>query len=110
MGADRVETMQDSSASSANEVFTFNPSLPLASGSNRQDFTAFYTGLSYTTNIWNVSARTEFHSGDEADKWNFLLGAHRQLAQGKVVSSSIAYLTEERENGDISDIADWRVG
>jgi hypothetical protein len=74
------------------------------------DFSAFYTGVGYRRDGWDVSSRLEFHQGDTADKWNLLAGASRQLADGKVTSGSLAMLLEDRVTGAQRDQTELRWG
>ncbi|MCZ6659258.1 MAG: hypothetical protein O7C67_18380 [Gammaproteobacteria bacterium] len=109
-GADRVQTFKESGAANDSNELLFNASQPPASGSVNDDFSAFYAGFGYRRDSWDVSSRLEFHQGDEADKWNFLAGASRQLADGKVMSGSLAVLLEDRETGARRDQTELRWG
>ena len=110
VGFDRVQTLSQSDASEDPADLIFNPFNPPASGSFNNDFTAMFVGFGYQQDSWNISSRLEFHQGDQADKWNLLFGANRQLAEGRVVSSSFNVLTEELALGGVNDLADLRVG
>lgn len=109
-GMDRVETIKQSEAADDPDQLSFRPTNPTASGSFDQDFTAAFMGATYRRESWDVMSRLEFHSGDVSDKWNFLLGANRQLDDGKIVSASAAVLNEELANGDTRDTAEARIG
>jgi len=110
VGFDRVQTLSSRGVLNDSNDFSFNSAVPPASGSFNEDFTAFYTGVAYQKETWSVSSRVEFHAGDQADKWNFLAGANRQLSEGRVVSSSFSILNEESVNGFINNAADFRFG
>lgn len=109
-GVDRVATLKEDGFSGGRESLIFNPAQPLASGSVQQDFSALFTSVAYRSLNWSASSRLEFHQGDQADKWNFLLGANRQLSEGKVVSMSGAFYTEARDDGSTADALDLRFG
>ncbi len=109
-GFDRVQTLSDSRSTDTPDELLFNPIVPPASGSFDDDFTAFFTGFSYRHDHWDVSSRVEWHEGDDADKLNFLVGANRQLADGKVVALSLASLSEDLTSGARNDQTDLRVG
>jgi hypothetical protein len=110
VGFDRVQTISGSSDSSDANERLFNPRVPPASGSFDGDFTAFYTGFGYRQNAWDVTSRLEFHAGDQTDKWNFLLGANHQLADGKVIAASMSMRNEETADGSVQDNTDLRLG
>lgn len=109
-GMDRVQTLKQPEAADDANQLSFRPTNPTASGSFDQDFTAAFMGATYRRDSWDLMSRLEFHAGDVSDKWNFLLGANRQLADGKIVSASAAVLNEELTNGDSRDTVDARVG
>gem|GEM_PF-537748 len=106
-GFDRVQTLRERGSL---QPTLFNPNVPPTSGSFNEDFTALYTGVGYRYDAWDVSSRVEWHQGDQADKWNFLVGANRQLAEGRVVSASLSAYAEETENGVQQDNTDLRIG
>ncbi|MDH3643721.1 MAG: hypothetical protein OES38_16575, partial [Gammaproteobacteria bacterium] len=109
-GADRVQTLKESGATEAADELLYNPGLPTASGSLDDDFSAFYTGAGYRHDKWDVSTRIEMHLGDRSDKWNYLLGASHQLADGKVMSGSVSLLTEEAADGSERNQGEARLG
>ncbi len=109
-GLDRVQTLKSDGASTNPGSQIFNPAQPPAFGSFDQDFTAMFAGVAYNQENWGATARIEHHQGDLADKWNFLLGADRQLGEGRVVSSSISYFSEETGDGARNTSGDLRVG
>ena len=110
IGFDRVQTLSESGAADQPRDLLFNPNVPPASGSVDNDFSAFFTGFGYRHNAWDVSSRLEWHAGDLDDKWNFLLGANHQLAEGKVISASLSLLNEESAAGVVQDNMDLRIG
>jgi hypothetical protein len=59
----------------------------------------FFTGVGYRFENWDISSRVEMHSGEQADKWNWLAGEDHQLAGGKVISASLSLLNEETASG-----------
>ncbi|MEM9624227.1 MAG: hypothetical protein AAF993_21485, partial [Pseudomonadota bacterium] len=111
-GMDRVQTLTTGGAGVQQnpQGLLFNPQQPPASGSFDQDFTALFSGFTYHREAWQMSSRLEYHTGDEADRWNLLAGANRQLAEGRVISSSIAWFKEDRLDGASQTSADLRLG
>ncbi|MGI9328461.1 MAG: hypothetical protein ACR2PZ_24815 [Pseudomonadales bacterium] len=109
-GADRVQTLNSSGDPVDPGLLSFRPQNPPASGSFNEDFSAFFSGVGYRRDQWDLSSRLEFHLGDVADKWNWLVGANRQLSEGKIVSLSLSMLNEELDAGGKQDSADLRVG
>lgn len=110
IGFDRVQTLSQSGAADEPRELLFNPNVPPASGSLDNDFTAFFTGFGYRHEAWDVSSRFEWHAGDVADKWNVLVGANHQLAEGRVISASLSWLNEESATGMVQDNLDLRLG
>lgn len=109
VGMDRVQTLKEQGIASDPAALSFNPLTPPASGSIDNDFTAYYLGAGYQHDAWNIAARVERHDGDQARKWNYLLGANRQLAEGRVVSSSLVWLDERRDSGARTELGDLRL-
>jgi uncharacterized repeat protein (TIGR01451 family) len=109
-GADRVQTIRRSGDSTATPLATFRPINQPASGSVQEDFTAFFTGVGYRRDDWDVSSRLEWHLGERSDKWNWLLGANRQQSDGRIVSASLSVLNEDLTDGGRQDSADLRLG
>ncbi|XOV82293.1 MAG: hypothetical protein ACFHXK_15695 [bacterium] len=110
IGFDRVQTLSESGAADEPRELLFNPNVPPASGSIDNDFTAFFTGFGYRHDAWDVSSRFEWHAGDQEDKWNVLVGANHQLAEGRVISASMSWLNEESSSGVVQDNLDLRLG
>jgi hypothetical protein len=110
IGFDRVQTLAESGSTDQPRDLLFNPNVPPASGSFDNDFTAFFTGFGYRHEAWDVSSRFEWHAGDLEDKWNVLVGANHQLAEGRVVSASMSWLNEESSIGVVQDNLDLRLG
>ena len=102
-GLDRVATIAERGDLEATQASIFDASLDPTSGSFDEDFAAYFAGATYQQAAWNVSTRVERHDGDMAEKLNWLLGANRQLSEGRVVSSSISYLTEKLQDGGRND-------
>ena len=103
VGTDRVQTIKESGEPDTSEALLFNPRQPTASGSVDGDFTAVFAGVGYRQDSWDVSTRMEYHTGDVAEKWNYLLGVSRQLDAGKVMSGSISVLNEDGADGIVRD-------
>ena len=108
VGADRVQTL--SGAPRAPAASSFNPSQPPANGSYDNDFTAAFVGAGYRRETWSGNARIEFHAGEQADKWNVLAGAARQLEAGKALSASVQWLSEHLEDGGERETGRVRMG
>lgn len=109
-GADRTQTLTESGAPNDAPALSFRPVNQPASGSYSEDFTAFFSGVGYRREQWDVSSRLEFHLGDQSDKWNWLAGANRQLSEGKIVSASLSVLNEKQISGARQNSADLRMG
>ncbi|MFK7914013.1 MAG: hypothetical protein AB8B93_08870 [Pseudomonadales bacterium] len=109
-GADRTQTLSQTGSTSDVPALTFRPVNQPASGSFSEDFTAFFSGVGYRREQWDVSSRLEFHLGDLSDKWNWLAGANRQLSDGKIMSASLSVLNDEQANGTLQNSADLRFG
>jgi hypothetical protein len=109
-GADRVQTIKSEEAADNADDLLYNPNLPPASGSVNNDFTALFGGVGYRQAAWDASMRLEYHHGDQADKWNYLAGASKQLAEGKVTSGSLSARYEELQDGSQRNQVDLRWG
>ena len=107
-GFDRVQTLRQVGAGQS-RLDLFSPAALPASGSEGADFTAYHAGVGYQADAWHISSRVELHQGDLADKWNFLVGANRQLQEGRVVSSSVAWLHEDSALG-VTETMDMSFG
>ena len=78
-GFDQVKTLNGVPTSGQSTPSTFNPAAPPVQGNQNGDFTAWFAGATMRRNEWHVSTRLERHTGDQVSKWNWLLGAARQL-------------------------------
>lgn len=110
VGMDRVQTMAGSSQAADRNALLGNANVAVASGSVGNDFTAAFAGAGYRHDKWDVTGRIEMHSGDSTDKWNLLAGASRQLAEGRVLSSSLQWLSEKGDDGSRRRAGDLRGG
>ncbi len=109
-GMDRVKTLSHDLVAEVPPALTYNPNVPLTSGSIDDDFTAAFVGFGYRQGDWDATSRLEYHYGDQVDKWNLLAGMSRQLDDGKVVSASFALLESQQSNGAKTNQGDLRVG
>ena len=116
-GIDRSQTIRGSSASSAS---AFGSAQPLASGTGSAagntsigsasaggfssstpvggatslltgDYTAVYTGGTYKNDDWSGNARIEWRGSDTDTRINLLLGAQRNLQQGRTAAAGLIY-------------------
>lgn len=110
VGLDRVQTMAGSSQAIDRGALLANQNVDVASGSVGNDFTAAFAGFGYRREQWDVTGRVEMHAGDATDKWNLLAGASRQLAEGRVLSSSLQWLSEDGDDGSTRRAGDLRGG
>jgi uncharacterized repeat protein (TIGR01451 family) len=93
-GIDRVQTLR----STANPL---GPAQPPASGTPdlatagliTGDYTAVTLGLAYHDTAWSGNGRVEWRNSDTDTKVNLLLGAQRQLGQGRVVAAALTLNT-----------------
>ena len=109
VGLDRVHTL-DEEGTSEEAAPRFNDRQPTASGSADNDFVAAFAGAGYRREHWDAQARLEVHRGDLSDKLNVLLGASRQLAEGRVMSASFALLHERGDDGSRTEDVRLRWG
>jgi uncharacterized repeat protein (TIGR01451 family) len=114
-GIDRSQTIHGSAASSASN---FGAAQPLASGTANAagnsslgsagaggfsttpggstslltgDYTAVYTGASYKNEDWSGNARIEWRASDADTRINLLLGAQRNLQEGRSAAAGLIY-------------------
>ena len=109
-GMDRVQTIDKSATREDPDALTYNPNVPLASGSIDDDFSAAFVGFGYRQDDWDATSRIEYHHGEQVDKWNLLAGMSRQLDDGKVVSGSFALLESQQSDGSTMNQGDLRFG
>ena len=63
------------------------------------DYTATYVGAAYKNEEWSANVRAEWRTSDTDKKINLLLGAQRNLDQGRAMAGSLTYsLTEGTTN------------
>ena len=115
-GVDRSQTLRGSAASTAS---AFGSAQPLASGTGSGannpsigtasaggfssstpggatslltgDYTAVYTGGTYKNNDWSGNGRIEWRGSDTDTRINLLLGAQRNLEQGRTAAAGLIY-------------------
>ena len=109
-GMDRVQTIEESGDAEDPDALTYNPNVPITSGSIDDDFSAAFIGFGYRQADWDATSRIEYHHGEQVDKWNLLAGASRQLDDGKVVSGSFALLESQQSDGTTTNQGDLRFG
>ena len=109
-GMDRVQTIEESADAEVPDALTYNPNVPITSGSIDDDFSAAFFGFGYRQADWDATSRIEYHHGEQVDKWNLLAGASRQLDDGKVVSGSFALLESQQSDGSTTNQGDLRFG
>ena len=91
-GVDRSQTL------SATAMNPLNARQPLASGApiaaapgiNTGDYTSVHAGAGYNNKIWSGNGRIEMRTSETEDKTNLLLGAQRQLDQGRIVAAGMS--------------------
>jgi hypothetical protein len=110
MGADRVQTIKSDPAAEDSGELLYDPNIPPVSGSVNNDFTAMFGGIGYRQDDWDASMRLEYHHGDQLDKWNYLAGVSKQLADGKITSASLSTRFEELDSGAERNQIDLRWG
>lgn len=81
---DRVQTLKA-------KTTPINLNVPFTSGSLAGDNTAISLGANYHTENWSANSRIEWRSSDIETARNFLLGAQRQLDDGRVLASGLSY-------------------
>lgn len=93
-----------------------NPDHPVASGgqlgqdgSLYEDFFATTMGVSWRKDRWSANLRGEFRDGQFARRYGITAGAIRQLGEGSVVGSGMAWTRAEGDNGAMTEIVDGAV-
>ena len=77
----------------------FNAAQPLASGTAASaapgivtgDYTALFVGGAYKNQDWSSNARIEWRDSDSDTKLNLLLGAQRNLHEGRTMAAGLSY-------------------
>lgn len=89
-----------------------NPAQPTASGGQItggllfEDFTALTFGAAWRKDRWSITARGEVRDGEAADRKGAMLGAIRQLGEGRLVGSGVTWTRSEAVNGAAAEILD----
>lgn len=102
-GVDRVNTLKSTG------VAPLNINIPLTSGTLNGDYTALFTGVSYTDSAWSANGRVEWRSGDTDDRINLLAGVQRKLDNGRSVAAGFSYTSNENAAGVIARKLDARI-
>jgi len=92
-GIDRSRTLRGPASN------PFNAAEPLASGTPRQaapgivtgDYTAIHASAAYRDQDWNSNARIEWRASDSDTKVNLLLGAQRNLQEGRTMAAGLTH-------------------
>lgn len=82
---------------------------PSLSGNLFEDFTAVTLGAAWREGPWAATMRGEFRDGELADRTGFTLGAIRQLGEGSVVGSGLAWTRAEGSGGQTTEILDGAI-
>lgn len=104
-GVDRVSTLNNKG------IVPQNLNVPLTSGTINGDYTALYTGITYTDpdKLWSANGRVEWRSGDTDDKLNLITGVQRNLDNGRSVAAGFTYSRNESATGSLSSKMDLRL-
>lgn len=97
MGIDRVNTLKSATP--------FNLNVPTSSGSTSNtsgttgvadsDYTAIFTGVNYTDQIWSGNSRIEWRTATTGDSINLLGGLQRNLDKGRSVAAGFTYTSTD---------------
>lgn len=89
-----------------------NPAQPAASGGQLtggllfEDFTAVTLGAAWRKDRWSLTARGEWRDGETTDRKGVLFGAIRQLGEGSLVGSGLAWTRSTTTGGATAEIID----
>lgn len=90
-----------------------NPLQPAASGgvigqdgTAFEDFAAVTLGAAWRHDRWSVTGRAELCDGEQADRKGLMLGAIRQLGEGRVVGGGLTWTRAKGQGGTASEVMD----
>ncbi|MGB5336075.1 MAG: OmpA family protein [Woeseiaceae bacterium] len=104
VGVDHAETLLDADARS------FDPDRELTSGSRNEDFTAAYTGATFTTELWSANARLETRNSDSEERVSMLMGWYRQPTTGHGLSAGLTMFQADNVLGNELKQANLKFG
>ncbi len=104
VGVDHAETLLDADARS------FDPDRELTSGSRNEDFTAAYTGATFTTELWSANARLETRNADSEERVSMLMGWYRQPTTGHGLSAGLTMFQADNVLGNELKQANLKFG
>ena len=90
-----------------------NPAQPLASGGHLggngtlvEAFTAVSLGGSWRADRWSVTARGEWRDGELANRRGAMIGAIRQLGEGRMLGAGLTWTRATGSDGSVSAVLD----
>lgn len=93
-----------------------NPAHPVASGGFigdgsglTEDFVALTAGATYRAGRWSVTGRAEYRSGDREDRTGVILGALRQIGEGRAFGGAINWFTARAGGGTETGVLSGRI-
>ena len=71
-----------------------------------EDFSAVTLGAAWRKDRWSVTGRAELRDGEQADRKGLMLGAIRQLGEGRVVGGGLTWTRAKGQGGTSSEVMD----
>ncbi len=92
-GIDRVQMLRTAVANPLNNAQVLPSATPqtAAPGIVTGNYTTLSSGAAYKDKVWSGAARLEWRHGDADTKINVLLGAQRQLDDGRALAAALSY-------------------
>lgn len=74
-----------------------------------EDFTAMSLGATYRATLWSVTGRAEYRAGDREDRIGLILGAIRQLGDGRALGGAVEWYRAKAEAGPKTEVLSARL-
>lgn len=71
-----------------------------------EDFAAVSLGAAWRHDRWSLTGRAEYRDGEQADRKGLMLGAIRQLGEGRVVGGGLTWTRAKAPGGASSEVMD----
>lgn len=75
-----------------------------------EDFAAVSLGAAWRHDRWSLTGRAEYRDGEQADRKGLMLGAIRQLGEGRVAGGGLSWTRAKAPGGASSEVMDASLG
>ena len=104
IGLDQTKTLLDPNAR------LFDRDWELVSGSQNDDFVAFFLGATYSADLWSANSRVEYRDSENEQRHTLIAGWYRDPQVGHGMSAGLTWFTSENTAGTKSSVTNFRYG